>query len=91
MVVVDDMISTGGTIAVAVRALEDAGARPGPVLAATHGLFVGDAGTARVHGLEEGVRVLAPRGAGVAAPREQAPLAALRAPNHGRRDRVIDA
>lgn len=37
---VDDMISTGGTLASAVRALLEAGARPPVTLAASHGLFV---------------------------------------------------
>ncbi len=40
--VIDDMISTGGTIARAVEALVAAGARPEIVVAATHGLFVGE-------------------------------------------------
>jgi ribose-phosphate pyrophosphokinase len=40
---IDDMISTGGTIARAVEALLGAGARPEIVVAATHGLFVGEA------------------------------------------------
>jgi ribose-phosphate pyrophosphokinase len=42
-IVVDDMISTGATIEAAVRLLLDNGARPDVVVAATHGLFVGDA------------------------------------------------
>lgn len=41
--VVDDMISTGGTIVACVRALEAAGALPGCAVAATHGVFSGDA------------------------------------------------
>lgn len=41
--VIDDMISTGGTIARAVEALLGAGARRDIVVAASHGLFVGDA------------------------------------------------
>lgn len=41
--IVDDMISTGATIDAAVRLLLDNGARPDVVVAATHGLFVGDA------------------------------------------------
>lgn len=41
--VIDDMISTGGTIRRAVEALLVAGARPEIVVAATHGLFVGAA------------------------------------------------
>ncbi len=41
--IIDDMISTGGTIARAVEALLSAGARPEIVVAATHGLFVGEA------------------------------------------------
>jgi ribose-phosphate pyrophosphokinase len=41
--VIDDMISTGGTIARAVEALLAAGARPEITVAATHGLFVGGA------------------------------------------------
>ena len=41
--IIDDMISTGGTIARAVEALLQAGARPEIVVAATHGLFVDDA------------------------------------------------
>jgi ribose-phosphate pyrophosphokinase len=40
---IDDMISTGGTIAEAVAALLREGARPEMIVAATHGLFVGDA------------------------------------------------
>lgn len=38
--IVDDMISTGGTIRAAVEALLGAGARPPFTVAATHGLFV---------------------------------------------------
>jgi ribose-phosphate pyrophosphokinase len=41
--IIDDMISTGGTIAEAVEALLRAGARPEIIVAATHGLFVGNA------------------------------------------------
>jgi len=50
VIVVDDMISTGGTIEAAVRLLMARGARPGAVVAATHGLFVGPA-TDRLAGL----------------------------------------
>lgn len=42
-VIVDDMISTGGTIAESIAALRQAGARPEISVAATHGLFVADA------------------------------------------------
>jgi len=45
--VVDDMITTGGTIEGAVRALLSAGARPEIMVAATHGLLV-DGATARL-------------------------------------------
>jgi ribose-phosphate pyrophosphokinase len=42
-VIIDDMISTGGTIEAAIRAVVAAGARrEGITVAATHGLFVGD-------------------------------------------------
>jgi ribose-phosphate pyrophosphokinase len=41
--IIDDMISTGGTIARAVEALLMAGALPEITVAATHGLFVGEA------------------------------------------------
>lgn len=41
--IMDDMISTGGTIAKSAEALEGAGARPHFVVAATHGLLVGEA------------------------------------------------
>lgn len=47
--IIDDMISTGGTIARAVEALLRAGARPEIVVAATHGLFVGDAWATLAH------------------------------------------
>jgi ribose-phosphate pyrophosphokinase len=39
---VDDMISTGGTIAKGVEVLREAGARPEFVVVATHGLFTED-------------------------------------------------
>lgn len=48
-VIVDDMISTGGTIVSAAEVLRDAGARPPVTVAATHGLFVGDARAALAH------------------------------------------
>lgn len=38
--VIDDMISTGGTIVAAAEALRAAGARPGITVAATHGLLL---------------------------------------------------
>jgi ribose-phosphate pyrophosphokinase len=41
--IVDDMISTGGTVAESITALLAAGARPEFIVAATHGLFVADA------------------------------------------------
>jgi ribose-phosphate pyrophosphokinase len=41
--IVDDMISTGGTIAESIAALLEAGARPEVTVAATHGLFVRNA------------------------------------------------
>jgi len=41
--IIDDMISTGGTVAEAVAALLREGARPEMIVAATHGLFVGSA------------------------------------------------
>jgi ribose-phosphate pyrophosphokinase len=41
--VVDDMISTAGTVCAAIKAVTDAGARPEVTVAATHGLFVGPA------------------------------------------------
>jgi ribose-phosphate pyrophosphokinase len=41
--VVDDMISTGGTIVKAIEALRHAGARDEMFVSATHGLFVGGA------------------------------------------------
>lgn len=44
-VIVDDMISTGATIASTVELLLADGALPGMVVAATHGLFVGGAVT----------------------------------------------
>jgi ribose-phosphate pyrophosphokinase len=37
--IVDDMISTGGTVAAAVRALVAAGCRPDLTVIATHGVF----------------------------------------------------
>ncbi|HWB72607.1 MAG TPA: ribose-phosphate pyrophosphokinase [Egibacteraceae bacterium] len=43
-VIVDDMISTGGTIEAAVGALGEAGAAGGTVVAATHGVLTGEAG-----------------------------------------------
>jgi len=42
-ILVDDMISTGGTLVAAAKCLLDAGARPEIVVAATHGLLVGEA------------------------------------------------
>jgi ribose-phosphate pyrophosphokinase len=42
-IIVDDMISTGGTIAAATKLLLEQGARPKVVVVATHGLFAGPA------------------------------------------------
>jgi ribose-phosphate pyrophosphokinase len=47
--IIDDMISTGGTIATSIAALLNAGARPEMIIAATHGLFTGDARTKLSH------------------------------------------
>ena len=44
-IVIDDMISTGGTIEAAVNALLAAGCREDILVATTHGLLVGLAGT----------------------------------------------
>jgi ribose-phosphate pyrophosphokinase len=41
--IIDDMISTGGTVEAAARALAAAGALPVTAVVATHGLFSGDA------------------------------------------------
>jgi ribose-phosphate pyrophosphokinase len=51
-IVIDDMISTGGTIEAAVQAVTAAGAeREGVIVAATHGLFVGSC-VDRLRGLD---------------------------------------
>ena len=42
-IIVDDMISTGGTIGAAIRTLRGSGASAETVVAAAHGLFVGQA------------------------------------------------
>jgi ribose-phosphate pyrophosphokinase len=42
-IIVDDMISTGGTMVSAVKALLEEGCRPEITVAASHGLFVGEA------------------------------------------------
>jgi ribose-phosphate pyrophosphokinase len=42
-VIVDDMVSTAGTVAAALRALIDAGAAEPALVAASHGLMVGEA------------------------------------------------
>jgi ribose-phosphate pyrophosphokinase len=42
-IIVDDMISTGGTIVESVRALDEAGAQPNAIVAATHAVLVTDA------------------------------------------------
>ena len=42
-IVVDDMISTGGTILATLDALSNAGALPGAIVSASHGLLVGPA------------------------------------------------
>lgn len=43
LIVVDDMISTAGTVEAATNAAIEAGALPGPTVVATHGLLVGPA------------------------------------------------
>jgi ribose-phosphate pyrophosphokinase len=47
--IIDDMISTGGTIARGIEALLNAGARAEMTVAATHGLFVKDARAKLAH------------------------------------------
>jgi ribose-phosphate pyrophosphokinase len=42
-IVIDDMISTGGTVEAAIHAAREAGARDGAIIVATHGLLVGTA------------------------------------------------
>ena len=52
--IVDDMISTGGTIVESAEALRGAGASGPIIVAATHGLLMGDArDRMAVHGVEE--------------------------------------
>jgi ribose-phosphate pyrophosphokinase len=48
--IIDDMISTGGTMAESIEALLSAGARPEITIAATHGLFLEAARTNLSHG-----------------------------------------
>ena len=55
--IIDDMISTGGTIAQAIDALLRYGARPEMIIAATHGLFVGDARSRLSHPAIRGIYV----------------------------------
>lgn len=42
-IVIDDMIATGGTLIESIAALQKAGARPHPLVAATHALLLDDA------------------------------------------------
>ncbi len=55
--IIDDMISTGGTIARAIEALLGAGARPEMTIAATHGVFTAGAREALSHPSVRGVYV----------------------------------
>ncbi len=55
--IIDDMISTGGTLAKSIDALMEAGARPEVTIAATHGLFVQDARTKLAHDSIKGIFV----------------------------------
>lgn len=55
--IIDDMISTGGTLAKSIDALMDAGARPEVTIAATHGLFVQEARTKLSHERIKGIFV----------------------------------
>ncbi len=55
--IIDDMISTGGTIRRAIEALLGAGARPEITIAATHGVFVAGAREALSHPSVRGVYV----------------------------------
>ncbi len=55
--IIDDMIATGGTIADAVTALLRGGARPQIYVAATHGLFVGEARAKLSHSAIRGIFV----------------------------------
>jgi ribose-phosphate pyrophosphokinase len=48
-IVVDDMISTGGTVEAAIQAVREAGAREDAIIVATHGLLVGTAIERLVH------------------------------------------
>jgi ribose-phosphate pyrophosphokinase len=43
VLIVDDMITTGGTVEAAIKALLAAGSAPDFIVAASHGLFVGPA------------------------------------------------
>jgi ribose-phosphate pyrophosphokinase len=53
--IVDDMISTGGTLASGIEALLNAGARPHLTIAATHGLFLPGARQKLAHEAVKGV------------------------------------
>lgn len=55
--IVDDMITTGGTIAGSIEAVLAAGARPEIWIAATHGLFVDDARVKVAHPAVRGIWV----------------------------------
>jgi ribose-phosphate pyrophosphokinase len=55
--IIDDMISTGGTLRGAIEALLHAGARPEVYVAATHGLFVGQARAKLGHPAIRGIYV----------------------------------
>jgi ribose-phosphate pyrophosphokinase len=86
VIVVDDMISTGATIEAAVRLLLENGARPDIVVAATHGLFVGNA-VERLAGLPLRRLIVTDSLAGIeslALPVEVTPIAPLLAAVIGR-------
>ena len=55
--IIDDMISTGGTISESIQALLEAGARPAITVAATHGLFINGAREKLSHESIQGIFV----------------------------------
>jgi ribose-phosphate pyrophosphokinase len=85
-VVVDDMITTAGTMEAAIGAVLDAGARPEVIVAATHGLLVGGAaerlGPLPITRIVTTDSVAAPEAG--ALPYERVPLAPLLADAIGR-------